>query len=309
MKKSIDIEKLLQWTVRDEIPKGLPVSAEIGVAITRRGRPRMFSVTANFVERGSVGSFGFVPGSPHADALIVSDAIRDLETLARFNDASEVLPLFGDWRGIAGDAVTAIMSAVFDPRSIVISKAAQSSRPKWHFECPTPHRMTIPFRDAAGALRDRPLVHGTDADSDIVYLQPRRGRAAMRDGVYDLAMSPRSPLQWGKDPSMIMVGHSRAEYVAWHGALISLAKALKGKLAEYEPTAPALMPMPWITGQTPASRVLSDGRPPGLLTVKLPLAPKRSAPGRPVESAIKRESRRSYRKTPASRGKQAAAAE
>jgi hypothetical protein len=309
MKKPIDIEKLLQWTVRDEIPKGLPVSAEIGVAITRRGRPRMFSVAANFVERGSVDSFGFVPGSPHADALIVSDAIRDLETSARFNEASEVLPLFGEWRGIAGDAVTAIMSAVFDPRSIVISKAAQSSRPKWHFECPTPYRMMIPFRDAAGAHRDRPLVHGTDADGDIIYLQPRRGRAAMRDGVYDFTMSPRSPLQWGKDPSMISVGHARAEYVAWYGALITLAKALKGKLAEYEPTAPALMPMPWITGQTPASRVLSDGRPPVLLTVRLPLAPKRKAPGRPVESGLNAKAAAPIAKAPATRGKQAAAAE
>jgi hypothetical protein len=268
----------------------------------------MFSVTANFVERGSVDSFGFVPGSPHADALIVSDAIRDLKTSAHFNDAREVLPLFGEWRGIAVDTVAAIMSAVFDPRSIVISKAAQSTRPKWHFECPKPYRMMIPFRDAAGANRERPLVHGTDADGDIVYLHPRRGRAAMRDGMYDYAMSPRSPLQWSA-PSMISIGHARAEYVAWHGALTSLAKTLQGKLGEYEPTAPAVMPMPWITGQTPASRVLSDGLPAGLLTLKLPLAPKRKAPSRPVESAIERESRRSYRKSPAQRKTEAVAAE
>jgi hypothetical protein len=302
MKTPIDIEKLLQWAMREELPKGRAVSSAPWDLITRFGQLGVTVQTS-----GHSDGFGFVPGAPHADALIVADAISALDTVARFNDASEVLPLFGDLAAIAGDAALAIVGAVFDPRSIILSKAIQSTRPKWDFECPTPYRMTVPFRDAAGAMRERPLVHGTDAAGDVIYLQPRRGRAAIRDGMYDYATSPRSPLAWG-DPSMISIGHARAEYVAWFGALISLAKTLKEKLAEYEPTAPAVTPMPWITGQVKASRVLSDGLPPGLLTVKLPLAPKRKAPGRPAESRIESETRQSYRRAAKAKPKESVAA-
>jgi hypothetical protein len=280
MKKNIDIEKLAQWAMREELPKGQAVSSSPWDLITRFGQ---LGVTVQSSGYGGDG-FGFVPGAPHADALIVADAISALATDARFNDAAEVLPLFGEWQGIAGDAVDAIVCAVFNPRSIVLSKAIQSTRPKWDFETPAPYRMMIPFRDAAGAMRERPLVHGTDAKGDILYLQPRRGRAAMRDGVYDFAMSPRSPLRWG-DPSMISVGHARAEYVAWHAALVSLATTLKGKLAEYEPQAPAVMRMPWITGQTPASRVLRAEVREEKAPAILPVAPKRRAPTQPLRAA------------------------
>lgn len=280
MKKNIDIEKLAQWAMREELPKGQPVSSSAWDLITRFGQ---LGVTVQSSGYGSDG-FGFVPGAPHADALIVADAISALATDARFTDAADVLPLFGEWQGIAGDAVAAIMSAVFNPRSIVLSKAIQSTRPKWDFEAPTPYRMMIPFRDAAGAMRERPLVHGTDANGDIDYLQPRRGRAAMRDGVYDFAMSPRSPLQWG-DPSMISVGHARAEYIAWRGALVSLASTLQGKLAEHEPLMPSVTRMPWITGQTPASRVLrAVGCDDHARPATAPVAPRRRAPTRPLRA-------------------------
>ena len=73
MKKPIDIEKLVQWAVRDELPKGRAVSTEIGTIITRRARRRPFSVALQ--ARREPDSLGFVLGAPHEDALIVSDAI------------------------------------------------------------------------------------------------------------------------------------------------------------------------------------------------------------------------------------------
>jgi hypothetical protein len=58
------------------------------------------------------------------------------------------------------------------------------------------------------------------------------------------------------DPSLISIGHARVEYVAWYGALVSLAHDLAGALQEFAPLPPAVKPAPWITGQTPAPRVL-----------------------------------------------------
>jgi hypothetical protein len=289
VKKAIDIEKLLQWAMREELPKGNAVTDDVGGIIARRFRAGTLGIAASLSQRGGErDTMGFVPGAPHEDAVRVGDAVHSLDDYARFKDRADVLALFGDLAGIAGDAVDAILKASFDQRSIVISKAVQSTRPKWDFETPTPYRMMVPFRDAAGALRERPLVHGTDDAGDIVYLHPRRGRAAMRDGVYDVAMSPRSPLQWG-NPSMISIGHARAEYVAWHTALVALATSLRDRLVEFEPTMPIVRAAPWITGQAVPSRVLSDGK---SFSSPLSLAPKRKAPGRPIESEIEARARR-----------------
>lgn len=289
MKRSIDIEKLLQWAVRDELPKGSAVTDDIGGIIARRFRRREPGGIAASLRRSPDTTsvcMGFVPGAPHQDALRVCDALHAISDFARLTERAEVMPLFGNLAGIAGEAVDAILAASFNPRSLVISMATQSMRPRWQFEQPTPARMMLPYRDAAGAMRERPLVHGTDAAGDIVYLQP--GRTAKARGVYDLAMSPRSPINW-HSPSMITVGHARAEYFAWHSALVQLARALAGQLAEYEPMPPAVRPMPWLTGQAPASRVLSDGKPP--ISLVMPVQPKRSAPARPLESDIARDQR------------------
>lgn len=235
----IDIEKLVQWTVRDELPKGRPVSADIGFAIGRAPRP--FSIARNLSRAPrEIDSLGFVPGEPHTDALAVSAAIAALDTEARFVDRVEVLPLFGDLAGIAGDAVSAIMRASFNPQAIVLSLAAQGARPKWDFAHPVPRRMFVPTR-----TKPRPLVYGLDAAGDLVDMRKNEGRARKRDGEYTLAMSPRSPIEWC-DPSPLKVADARAEYVAWHGALTALARDLAGKLLSFEPTPPAAPRMPWL---------------------------------------------------------------
>jgi hypothetical protein len=288
MKKNIDIEKLVQWAVRDELPKGRAVSADIG-SIVIRPPQRAGSMSAALDRPRSDDGFGFVPGAPHEDALVVSEAIRALATEARFDNLDDAMALFGDLAAIAGDAAASIMAASFDPRSLVICKGAQSMRPQWEFPQPIPRQMWTPFRDSAGALRERPLVHGDDADGDAIAQTPNRGYRPPK-AIYDWNVNARSPLDWWR-PSLITIGHARAEYVAWYGALVSLARDLAGRLVEYEAIPPALMPAPWITGQTPSSRVLDDGMPPGILKVKLTLAPKRRAPGKPIESKIEAQMR------------------
>jgi hypothetical protein len=237
----------LHWAIRDELPKGQAVAASPWDVITQ------FCALGTRIQTGGYAGdgFGFTPGAPHEDALVIADAVRSLGS-SRFADAAEVLPLFGEWAPIAGDAVSAILCGSFDQRSLVISNATMVSRPKWKFELPTPYQM---FTPSSGG-RPSALVHGTDADGDIVALKPNRGRAAKRDGLYSYAMAPRSPLAW-LDPSMISIGECRAEYVAWRAALCVLARDLSGMLKEFEPTAPAVAALPWITGETPASRVVA----------------------------------------------------
>ncbi|WIG52499.1 MAG: hypothetical protein OJF48_003418 [Afipia sp.] len=280
MKKLIDIEKLLQWAMQDELPKGQAVAASAWDVLTQFAALGVRVQTSGFQGDG----FGFTPGAPHEDALIVAAAMKSLNTVARFDSVDQVLPLFGDLTPIAGDAVSSIMRAEFDPRSIVISCATIGKRPEWNFEHPTPYQMFAPTFGG----RPRALVFGIDADGDLVEMRARR-----KDGKFNLSMSPRSPLNWNA-PSMVEVGEGRAEYVAWHGALVSLAASLSGKLAEFEPVAPAAARLPWITGETEVSRVITGRDLSSAFGEKLALAPKRKVALEPVESPIEAESVASY---------------
>lgn len=283
MKKRIDIEKLLQWALREEMPKGRPVSISAWDMIRQIG-----TLGVRVQTSGPVDGFGFVPGAPHEDAVIVAEAVRALPNAARLASEDDALALFGDLAAIAGQSVQALLGASFDARSIVIARAMMASRPPWEFDLPTPAAMRIEFMDATGALRDRPLVYGVDDAGDVVELSPHRGRKAQQIGLYDPDMSPRSPLNWC-DPSPLSIAHARAEYFTWHSALTNLVDDLHDRLKEFDAVAPAAVARPWRTGQAKASRVLSDGV---VMNVDpLPLVPKRDPAPRPYESKIERMAR------------------
>lgn len=290
MKKKIDIEKLLQWALREELPKGRPVSGDIGYVIARRFRRRPLQLATQFSpgQRPDIDSLGFVPGAPHQDAEIVADHVARLATDARIETMDDARKLYGEFAPIAEGCLPVLMHGRFNQQALVISRAIAGKRPPWKFECPTPYPMRVDYRDARGALRDRPLVEGLDDDGCVVMLTPFRTRLAR--GQYDLDQSPRSRLNWN-DPAPIKIGEVRAEYVAWHAALVSLAASLCDQLHEFTPSLPAAAALPWITGETPVSRVLSDGVPSGLMTMPLPLGPKRAPALPPLESDIARESR------------------
>lgn len=279
VKRKIDVEKLLQWTVREELPKGRPVSVSAWDLVARHA---MLGVRID--GGGPVDPLGFVPGAPHEDALVVADAIKSLDDDFRLQELDDALLMLAPWNAIAGQAADALMQASFPARSLIVSRAALGVRPPWQFEAPECYQTLVP---SAGG-RPRALVEGFDDDGALVALAPNRGKAVTLRGLYDLHRLPRSPLQW-LNPSMIQIGEARAEYHAWHQSLHRLAGALAGQLKEFEPVAPAAPALPWITGGAPAPRIIMPLNAASLDV--LPLAPKRKAAGRPVESEIEALSR------------------
>lgn len=281
MKKKMDIEKLLQWALLEEMPKGRPVSADIGYVIGRRHGVRPFNLSMRVGVLPDVDSLGFVPGAPHEDALIVADAIGLLETEARLHDPADAMMLFGEFAPICGDAMSSLMIKIWNPQSLVITHAISGKRPPWRFEQPVPYPVKEEFRDVAGSVRVRTTVYGTDEVGCTVMLAPNRGKRVQLRGMYDWDRTPRCPLNWN-NPSVLAIGDARAEYLAWRDALAFLATALAGRLNEFEPLAPAAARLPWVKDDEPKSRVLSDGMPLGVMTAILPLRPKREAPCRPL---------------------------
>lgn len=282
MKTKIDIEKLVQWAVREELPKGQSISASPWQIVMQYAALGVRVDTS----AGQGDGLGFLAGEPNADALIVADAIRALDTSARFDHVEDALALFGEFAGIALDAARAIVRASFDPRALVISCATMGSRPKWKFEHPHPYQMFAPSLGAP-----RALVYGIDANGDLVEVKRNRGRRAARE-LFDLSMSPRSPLNW-HDPSPLHIGECRAEWVTWHHALAKLARDLAGALDAFDVLPPALPLLPWAVGVV-EPRVLA-GRDLSFADVEAGLVPRRPASDLPpIESPIEAETARSY---------------
>ena len=194
---------------------------------------------------GSRDGFGFTPGAPHADALVVADAIKSMSRDVTFADRLEVEPLFGDLLPIADSAVGALLLTRFDQQSLVISHAMLRTQPPWDFDLPTPYQRFAPTTGG----RPRAIVHGIDEAGDLIEVKP-----SPKDGKFKLSQAPRSPVEW-LNPSVLQIGECRGEYFAWRAGLVSLAADLVDKLNAYEPLPPAAVYMPWIAGVVP-SRVL-----------------------------------------------------
>lgn len=281
MKKRIDVEKLLQWALREELPKGRATTTTPWELVMRFG---MLGVRVD--TSGPADGFGFVPGAPHEDAVTICAAVRALDASARMASEDDARNLFcGALSGLGEHVLSSLMVATFDLRSIVISHAVMAKRPPWQFDLPTPLPMSIEYRDALGAVRERLLVHGLDQDGCLVEVMP--GRTKKARGVYDLDQLPRSPLNWS-DPAPLHVGHSRAEYIAWHHALSTLAASLSGMLVDHEPLPPSALPRPWLEGEPVRQMYRVQGAD---VSEALPLAPKRPAAPRPFESKIERMAR------------------
>jgi hypothetical protein len=258
MRTVIDIEKLVQWTIREELPKGRPVSADIGFAIGRRAiRPGSIARSFGRTPTTGVGFMGYVPGEPCADARRVADAIANLDTEVRLSDRFEARRLFGEFVNIAADdALTAVLSSTLNPQAIVVNNAAQGKRPNWCFGAPKPLQRFVPTTG-----RPRPLVYGLDTAGDLIELKRNEGRARKRDGEYTIELLPRSPLEWC-DPSPLAIAEARAEYVAWYRAMNTLALELTGKLDAFEPKRPTATAMPWLgvaTVNFPPPRAVTSG--------------------------------------------------
>jgi hypothetical protein len=292
MKKLIDIEKLVQWALRDEMPKGFRLTADIHHIVKRklyrRGKLIADTLGAVYFDDGEYDNFGKMPGEAHADAQLVADAISSLETSMHFDHRRDVLRLFGEWSLIADDYAHAILAMRFDTRELVLDHGLNGTRPNWEFDQPAALPTTIVKRNAAGAARSSYVVTGFNDHGEVTALAPLSGKAAMKHGRHDLDREPRCPLSWH---GLQAIGVARAQYFAWQVALAKLAIDLAGKLSQWEPMPPIVRPYPWHTGQGGSTRILSDGRSLGVELVSLPLQPKRYSGGKPKEAKIISESR------------------
>ncbi len=223
-RKQVDIEKLLQWAFREELPKGLPVSASAWSALDRYCSLGC-KIQEDYVGMGMRSSLGVVAGETHPDAKVIGYAVKELQ------------PADIDWEESKAALVPDMMLlAAWSPwleriatGVLIVSNAVMGSRPAWDIGRPELKKII--------AANGKPVVNGE----------------VRRAGEYTLGAY--CPIQY-VDPTPAEVAAARAEYAVWHAAMCRLAAGLHDKLAEHEALPPACAAEPWRTGEAPKPRIL-----------------------------------------------------
>jgi hypothetical protein len=247
-----EIETLLRWAYRDELPKqavgGLSQweqAAFLGTVIDDNSRNEC-PLPANL-------------GPPHPDALQIDHAVNSLEDVVIKPGAAQMLlgHLF-PWLGEDEPLLTQGMKA--QTSALVTAYARMGTRPIWKLDYDF-----IPMRD----MRSRKVrVFGLTAG----------GRYA--EGAHcKLAM----------DPLASEILSARFEYFVWHSALTELARTLVF-LEDYEPRPPSAPQLPWVHGE-PMAKVFVEPNP-FVKNDKLPLKPVRPRLLPPISSPIEDQDRR-----------------
>lgn len=259
MKTKIDIETLLLWAFRDELSKRQTSAAEglwdnIQDAGERGGMD---------IDDGGSGAqrYAYI-GLPDPDAVRLEKAVGGLEDLVidwdrsfdaiaaelsgliTINDVArrETQPRVPKARwGAAGNKA---LKAWFGPdgaipvrdrprdvllvgglrtAALVTMHAVKGTRPDWIKESP------------------RPIQTPAKRGSNAAILGECRGR-----NLYSLGAC--CPLIW--EPSPLSIISSRAEYVAWHRGLITLARTIQ--LEKFTPLPPKASQTPWLDAEPAA---------------------------------------------------------
>jgi hypothetical protein len=294
-KTEIDIETLLLWAFRDELSKRQTSAAEgLWDHIGELGQRGGVEIDRG---HGSAQRYAYI-GLPDPDALLIEKAVAGLEDLvidwpqsfdaiagdlaglitvndmARRGTAPRA-PKAG-WGAAGAKALNAwfgaegarpardrprdvLMVAGLRTSALVTMHAMKGTRPDWIEDSPHP----LPT----------PAVKGPNA----MVLGECEGKNR-----YSLGAS--CPLIWS--PSPLSIISTRAEYVAWHHGLATLARTLQTE--KFNPLPPKVSRTPWLDAPveaghdvksvmpTPSNRVAGWGT--------LPLTPSRGRKGPPLRT-------------------------
>lgn len=234
MKRAMDIEALLTWAYRDELPKR-------GEASGGGGGASVFEAYGTNIDCWSRDpGFPAACGETHGDAVKIDAAVQDLDRLALDWAADRALYFAGCDKIASKAEIDRLEKLAQRPRALVIHHAVMGTRPEWQNE---PMRAVPVFDDKRG----RPLLLGR-LDSFVVKIN----RKTVRKTEY----TPGSCCPLDFEPSPGEVAIARAEYMVWLASLSHLAESLSVALDEHEPTGPAAPAYPWLMAVEKSRRVL-----------------------------------------------------
>jgi hypothetical protein len=247
MIKRLTIDKLLEWVLNDELPKGAHTMQNVVRTIERAALADKTS-GSNYIRPELTVQLHemtgcYLEGEAHPDSLIVAKALYRFGVSVSL-PANWARRLLGHLADLDPLAINAARGVRPDVAALMINCAILKRPPILRLEHPRPCQT---FR---GGDRRRPKVLRLDVNGRLIDANVVHWKYG-NDRWYG---QPRSPLSWD-DPSIICVAKERAEYTLWWHALMFLRSQLAGKLKEHGATPLTASATPW--AEPPASAVRS----------------------------------------------------
>lgn len=233
-KRPAEIEALLQWAYREELPKQ---QSDLSWAALFSSHSWRYGCR---IDRFSAGDhFPAVMGAPHDDALQLAHMVEGLPSRVDIEweeSRDKLIPDLIDWAP-PDDFLCRGMAT--SPAALVIHHARMKTRPPWG---------EGPFRVVrVNGKNGKPLIRYVDDDGHLVEgLTAGRRYGPAAHCVLTLARFHESPPE--RHDLIHEIVSDRFEYAVWHAALVTLARESRilRSVAVQQPVAAA---RPWVTGQ------------------------------------------------------------
>jgi hypothetical protein len=209
MRQSVEIERLLHWAFRSELPKR--------EGFGPRGARSAWQSVESYARLGcrvhsNPSASG--PAIPQRDALIIADEVAGLRGSVTVDlRQADLLGLLAPLSEVIANPRIRLSET-----DLVEAHARAGVSPDW---CRHPPK-AMPVIGPNG----KPAVEGKR------YGKDRYSERAC------------CPLRWG-DPTIESIARGRAEYTVWWLSLDRLAKSLNGKLKDHVASPPAALRAPW----------------------------------------------------------------
>ncbi|MGE0751841.1 MAG: hypothetical protein AB7F39_06730 [Variibacter sp.] len=237
VRKTIDVEKLLHWAYRDELPKQ-------GFSDERSGNMWNSLIALGTAVDTSHNADVYLPasfGPPSPDALYVDHAVNALDDMKI--SAHEVRHIAHPMADELPVKEIHIQSA-----ALVITYAKMGTRPDWRLG-------RIRCGRVVGANGKAVVQRVTEKPETIRGEQVPAGTLVEgRTSARHYGLSARCPLAY--EPSLQKLVFARVQYFAWRAALVLIAEKCAWMLEEFAPSRPAAAPYPWVVDLEQKSRIL-----------------------------------------------------
>ena len=322
--KAMDIETLLQWAYRDELPKaqagqdGLHFGGALGAGgdpVWRRGAE--LAELGCVVDTSAMNRFGvisdrFAQGEPHGDAIAVAAAV--VAYAGQGIAMPEGWDPLGDFDLEPDDRADAIVRGlgnlmgiehVVTERYTNPDERVERVRAEWRagerlrvdpvmLVITHAVRRTVPAFEGEQPVKR--LVRAANGKTAWFRMEervcPETGVLLARvevDGMNHVTrkryVDAYQRQEWVDDPALIV--EDRALYEIWHAMLAMLSEDLAGMMDAHEALPPARPPRPWMTGAAASPLIWPDLAPQAMLAGNAPVRAS-YPPRRPKAGTVKK---------------------
>lgn len=236
-RRVMDIEDLVAWAIKHELPKR-EAGGSWGTTATMSPMFRMLGIGTVIDNWNREPGFPSAMGGPHPDALRIEAAILRLDD-HKDQVIGDALQLGPDFAAAPDDEAEAMRAALGQMAALVTRTAKLGKRPYWQSR-PTQSKVT----HANGApvvlrweSRTVALKHCGDLVEEVLVPVKATRANHYPDGSF-------CSLQFDQEPKTIL--RERADYLAWWGALHLIAAELFGELETFAVLPPSAPQKPWL---------------------------------------------------------------